>query len=835
MMCQRKFSTVHEAARLRSRGGMIGNAVSGGRMSVPRLSTLAAAIGGITMSLYATSALAEQSRSMIEEVVVTASRRAQDVTEIPYNITAVSGDQMARTRVFSLEDLARQVPNLNLNSTTNGTLAAHRPVMRGLNASRSNREGGILANEESPVAIYLGNALFGNFFPLDDVERVEVLRGPQGTLYGAGSLGGAIRIIPTEPVVGELTGSVEAAGALVAESDDYDRDFSGRVNIPLGEALALRLSGRSERRAGFIDQIGAMVREGGPVSDPVLADPNNVAGSPAVFRTVEDVNDEEADSARVALKWGPSDQLDVVAAYNYADFSGEYGPLANPSYSGGIDPLDGVTEYPALGDYEVILRARQPYDRTSHMGSLDVSYDLGFATLSSTTSYFESDGETYLDNTYGLLQLPDAFIPYYAGEPINPRFLGVNEFADDSDVFTQEIRLVSEDGEQFSYIVGAFFQREDRESVWNIYLPGTPEQTAATPGGVDVPLEQSLDMRSEFSSTDYSAYGELTWHATERLDITGGFRHFRQDSTRDIVSALPLFGVLEVAGNDIESSENYFKLNASYRFGDDDQAYATFSQGFRRAGANSWPTVGFVGENPDLLTYESDTVDNYEVGIKGYVGEVRYLADVFFVQWDKPQIGGVTPFLAWPAVFNGEEAQSKGVELELSGAITESLSFSAGYAYADAEITEDFCISASVGNGVLVPCAISAQDGDQLPGSPRHSGSANLLYERAFGANLLTVSVNANYKGSVRNDLAAPDFPNTLVSMPSFWLVNAHVGVERGPWTVSAYALNALDERAVIGLARRTGGDLVAGLEQNETINRPRTVGLSLRYEWGAE
>lgn len=800
-----------------------------------RRSALAAAISGITLSLWGQAAIAEQSRAAIEEILVTASRRAQDVTEIPYNITAVTADQMARTRVFNLEDLARQIPNLNLNSTTNGTLAGHRPVMRGLNASASNRGAAIGAGEESPVAVYLGNTLFGNFFPLDDVERVEVLRGPQGTLYGSGALGGAIRIVPRDPELGEFSGAVEGSAGLVAHSDDYDHDMSARVNVPLGEWLAVRLSGRKERRAGFIDQLGVMAREGGPTSVPILADPDDVAGSPAVFRTVEDVNEDESDSARLALLWAPNDVLDVVAAYNYSKFSGNFGPLSNSHYGGGIDPLDGVTQYPALGDYEVILRARQPYERTSHMGSIDASYDLGFATLSSTTSYFESDGDIFLDSTYGVLQLPEAFIPYYAGEPINPRFLAESQFPDDTKLFTQEFRLVSALGERFSYIAGAFYQREDRDADFFIFLPGTPEQTAATPGGVDVPVDQSLDMQSEYSTEDYSVYGEMTWHVTDALDVTGGTRYFRQDTERGIVSALPLFGVLDESSNQLDASETYFKLNVSYQYQEDHMAYATFSQGFRRAGTNSWPTVGFTGENPDLLTYESDTVDNFEVGLKGHLGGYQYLADVFFVLWDKPQIGGSTPFLGWPAVLNADKAESKGVELELNGAVTDSVSFSVGYGYSDAQLTEDFCIDASVGNGVLVPCAISGQEGDQLPGAPKHSASGSLVYERALGEYLFTASVNANYTGEMRNELPVPSRPATLEDMPGFWLVNAYVGIEHGPWLVSAYALNALDERAIIGLPSRTESELIGNLGRIDTIARPRTIGITLGYQWGSE
>lgn len=798
-----------------------------------RRRALAAAISTITASMVGSPALAESGSAVIEEVVVTATRRAQDITEIPYNITAVSAEQIARTRVSSLEDLALQIPNLTMNTTTNGSLAGQRPVMRGLNASRMNRGSAIAAGEETPVAVYLGNTLFGNYFPIDDIERVEVLRGPQGTLYGSGTLGGAIRLVPTEPQFEQLNGAVEASGGLVAHSDDYDRTVSALVNVPLGATVALRMSLRGDQEAGFVDQLGVMERRGGPTSAPVPANPSDLAGSPGVFETVEDMNENESESARISLRWAPNDQLDVVAAFNYSDFSGEYGPLANTAYDGGTNPIDGSTDYPALGDYEFISPARTPYDRQSRMGSLDASYDLGFATVSSTTSYLESDGESYLDSTFGVLQLPAPFIPYYAGDPLNPRFLAVSQFGDDSQVFTQEIRLVSNGEERLNYIVGAFYQREDREANWFIFGPGTAEQTAASPGGIDVPVDQTLDMRSDYALEDYSLFGELTYSLTDNLDVTGGVRHFVQDTERDIVSALPLFGIVEKGSNELDARETFFKLNVSYAFLENQTAYATFSQGFRRAGVNSWPTTGFTGENPDLLAYESDVVDNYEVGVKGYLGEYQYAADVFFVAWDKPQIGGTTPFLVWPAVLNAEEAESKGVELELSGPLFGSLEFSIGYSYADAQLSQDLCIDASVGNGVLVPCAISAEEGDRLPGAPEHSATGSLLYERSFGEYLVTASLNANYKGGISDQLPTPSQPTSLQTMPAYWLVNAYVGFDRGPWQVSVYALNLFDERPVLGFPQRAGSELLQGLERIDTIGRPRTAGVTLRYSWG--
>ena len=214
---------------------------------IRRYSTLSGAIAAVlaqtalgqSVSTESTPTKAQQPSGLLDEIVVTAARRAQDVTEIPYNITAVDAGQLERTGVQSIEDLAQQVPNLVVTSNGRQFLGAQRQIMRGLNASEMNRNG--VALEQNPVSTYLGNAPFGNFFNIDDVDRIEVLRGPQGTLYGAGSLGGAIRVIPAPPKMETFEGHVVASAGAVSHSSDQDYGFKAVVNVPIDDSLALRV------------------------------------------------------------------------------------------------------------------------------------------------------------------------------------------------------------------------------------------------------------------------------------------------------------------------------------------------------------------------------------------------------------------------------------------------------------------------------------------------------------------------------------------------------------------------------------------------------------------
>ena len=797
----------------------------------------ATALTGISALVGASPAWAQQAPAEVDEVIVTASRRAQDVTQIPYNITAVSGASVERAGVASIEDLSRQVPNLVVTSSGNQFLGAQRQIMRGLNASASNRNG--VALEQNPVSTYLGNAPYANYFQVEDIERVEVLRGPQGTLYGSGALGGTIRLIPTAPALGDFEGRLKANAAHVAHSDEQDYGVSGLVNIPIGETAAIRLSAGQDREAGFIDQYGIFARQGGgPLGKPILADPSSPLTSPASLYDKKDINSSRATNVRAAIRWKPIDALDVTLAHNYSRVAGSGPSQDTPAYNGGADPLSPSVIYPDTGEYQLVSRSEYPFERTSNMTTLDVSYDMGFATLSSTSSYFETKGETFVDGTWGNLALPAAVLPYYTGTPVNPRYNSVYQYADKTTSKTQELRLVSHGEGSFDYTVGLYYQEEENPSAWVGYAPGQtaynqlPGVTFAGfgPGG---PNEVLFDVSGVNRFTEKAVFGELTWRPVDRLELTGGVRAFKQELRRDVSNVVPLYGLVENSTNSASFSDAKFRFNATYEYSLGHRIYGTFSQGFRRGGANAFALTGFLREPASLLTYQPDSVDNYELGVKGrFANGWRYTADVFLADWKDPQIGGFTAVIFWPAVFNGQKAESKGFEFELSGDITDTLSFQAGYAYTKATLTEDFCIPSGDGSGAPdgdIPCAISGAKGTPLPSAPLHSGTFSLDYQRELGdEDTVIASINANYKGKTRMNL--PTVGARYPTLPSYWLVNAYVGWNHGPVTASLFARNLFDERAVFAVNTRITP--YAPIDLYETVGRPRTVGVELAYRW---
>jgi len=789
------------------------------------------AIGGAPMAMAQEAPLQAESENAVSsgEIVVTANRREQDITSIPYNISAIDADQLAATGVQSVADLAQQVPGLAINSAGGRYLSVQTPIIRGLNASSSARN---FAYGQAPVTTYLGNVAVNGYFPIDDVTRVEVLRGPQGTLYGGGSLGGALRLIPNDPKLGEFEGYVGVRAALVKHSIDWDRSVNGLINIPLGDTAALRVSGKIEHSAGFIDQFGIIETQDGAVSAPVLADPSDVAGSSAVYYNKRDVNYNKNRSVRASLLWEPGADFKIVAAYNFSRDTGEAGPVDNPNYAGAASPVDPRITFPATGDYQLLSNVREPYSRSSHLGSLDMSYDAGFATLSTTTSYFDSAGDYVNDATLGYLSLPDAYLSYYIGNPVNPRFVAMNRRNDSTKTFVQEIRLVSNGANTLDYVVGLYYEKSRQRKDLGLFGPGTTEQTSAGggspiftgPDGIFAPYLTSSRYR------EVAAYGELTWHISPRFQVTGGGRVFSQRFSSDLDFILYPFGIAEQSDAKTKVTDAIVKVNASYEFADYNRVYATFSQGFRRGGTNAFATVGLFSEPPELLAYSPDTVDNYEVGIKGRLsGGLSYTVSLFYDEWKNPQIDSFTPINVWYAVINGSKAVSKGIELEASGPIGAGFSFSAGYALADAKFTESFCAPVGNGGGGVLPCGISGAKGTRLPGSPKHSGSFNLNYETDLSPGYqFDATLNVNYRGSVYNNL--PGALGTYLH-PDYWLVNASAGWTRGPLRFSIFAENLFDKRATLGVDLRTSA-LVAGLSRRETIISPRSVGAKVQFNF---
>jgi outer membrane receptor protein involved in Fe transport len=785
-----------------------------------------------------------QSATTLGEVVVTASRREETVEKLPFTISAYSGGELQKANVTSVADLTREVPNFNIQDQGPRTAHGAIPIIRGLNASAPVSAARYF---QSPVGFYLGNAPLTDAFPLFDLQRVEVLRGPQGTLYGAGSLSGAVRIVPKDPRLGQYEGFATAWAATLSHSSDTTYGAQGALNIPLGDTAAFRINARHEYQAGFIDYRDVLKRQNNNYLNgtPVLANPADVANSPGVYFDDPDGNWSKETSWRAAFRWEPTNKFNLQLAYNYA-FSNGYGSnIDNNSFQGGPSPLDPRRILRPTGEYERSIPTLEPWKRQTQLATLDASYDLGFATLATTVAYGKTKGDLVNDSTVSLLGTP--YGVYYTGVPANPRTIIPVGNSDEEATYTEEVRLVSKTGGAFDYVAGAFFEQQRRFIGLYVYTPGGAEQSAAANGGSTLPialggtyiltdpdgLSYGQETRQRFK--DYSVYGDLTWHVTDRWQVTGGARFFHQTFQQkiDADSTFFFFTINDLTGT--QTNDHIFKVNTSYQLDEKNQIYATISQGFRRGGANAFALEGPVAEPRALLTYVPDKTTNYEVGLKGTIRGIYYAADVFYIDWDKPQIDTFTSINLAPVVVNANKATSKGFEFELSGPIgPEGVSFNLGLAYAKARLTEDFSLPVGNGVGGVVENGITGTKGDRLPGAPDWSGAFNLNYETEAGG-LGTATFNVGMDFRSKQDTAV----NTaqVVSpqgIPAFALWHANVALDHRDWRFELYGTNLFDTRARLTASNRTATSISrTGTWGNSyAVTQPREIGVRVTRQW---
>ncbi len=302
-----------------------------------------------------------------------------------------------------------------------------------------------------------------------------------------------------------------------------------------------------------------------------------------------------------------------------------------------------------------------------------MNIDLGFATLTSSTSYYDHYGDSTSENTGFYAQA--GFLSFYYNYP-RPMASAVRTWSDRA--LIEEIRLVSEIEGAVDYVLGFWYQDQDLYSTQDSFLRGFKSWwDAAVPGAeAAVSGDQDFIYRRGESFEDRALFGELTWHMSDRVHLTGGVRYFDNDSLNETLIDIPLYTSLSnptEATFDAEEDGTLAKGNVAIDIGDDDLVYLTYSEGYRRGGSNAVPLEGYFAEDPRWQIYVADTVTNYEIGIKGMLGPVRYDLSAFQVDWEKPQLNTATPNWGFFVVENGDEAESKGIELQLSGDIGDSM------------------------------------------------------------------------------------------------------------------------------------------------------------------
>ncbi len=830
--------------------------------------------------------------SLIEEVVVTATRRAVSTQDVPYNISALSEAMLEQNRVDGFAGLSETIAGfayVNQGPTSRGL--QKRYSLRGIQANPVTSGGFFPDRSVAPVSTYYGDHPINFDLSINDLQRVEVLRGPQGTLYGSGSLGGTIRFIPNEPKLDEFEANVSAENSYTNKSGEANYDLDGVVNIPFGDNAALRVGGGFKHFGGYIDAKGLIANTdpGNPFSAPVaaprVANPN-VDQSGFVFEEPKkDVNDTEIWHIRTQFKIEPSDELSILLGYHHEDIQTDSQQVVTPNqpsetfsindaslpgigtanaggaYLRGYFGLDDVTTYPGTtGKYEHSFPQLTPSEYDVDVYTADVDYDFGFATLTSATSLTKFEGEELLESRGGWVSPgPSGFsFSYYYGN--FPRFTTPYLNTHDGEDFTQELRLVSNGDNAVEYTFGYYYTNQKKSSTYFQTFPGVSEWAqgdnllsgAGTTSWVAINRffvvnsfaayefnsDIAFDWRAKKKFTEHALFGEITWHATPEWQFTGGFRTFWQDNDVDMLQFQPLCGTgCSITGTDpsgrteftgkTDQSDQIFKLNTSYDLSDNLMVYFNWAEGFRKGGVNIVPLTGVFRSLEELVEYEPDKTSNFEIGVKGII-------------LDKIRFSAAAYLIKWKdiqvddgnsagfvRVLNGGKAESKGFELELDGYITENLTFRLAYAYTDASLEEDVDILDYGFGGNRIRSTYSAPKGEAFPGSLEHSASWAFDYRYPMSD---AMDLDFHVNGSYRGKTTA-DYLAQRSTFPikAFTKWDASVSLISEGWAATLFVENLTN---VLGsTARRPEAQVMAPFVQVFHA-RPRTVGVRVDFDW---
>ena len=818
--------------------------------TAPRRQPLSLAVAATLASSFGAGAHAQApaqqqpQTDVLETIIVTATRRELSVQDIPLNIAAFDDSLLEEREINDLAELGRNVPGLYV--IDQGKRSANSIVVRGLNLNPFQSAEFLGNSGGDTVATYVGEVPLYIDLTLEDIERVEVLLGPQGTLYGAGTLGGAIRYIPRKPQFEETGITVRGTTFDLSESDSLGWRGGVTFNAPINDNLAVRASLDRYDDPGFIDT-PYLVKEAG-VSDPE-PDFTNASAVAANLYRVDDVNWEETTSARVALRWQPGDFVDATFTYHYQNME-----------VGGRNQ----NHYAAFGTglYESATRFPEPNERRNELFSAEVVADLGFAELTSATGFGK-----YKD--FGQRDQTDLLITLEYGYELFPSFSTFTRDFEEEKTLTQEIRLVSTGDGRWNWIAGMFML--DFEQPNGVSLEFTPHLDEYWGGSRPDDLEYISVLYQDL--TERALFGEIGYQITDRWDVTLGARYydfgFDTLSAQDFPWANTVFGDygpdeinLDLQSTTLDDSGSLFKLNTSYRFTDDILGYFTISEGYRFGAAN-----GIALCDPQLpadeqqvcalaneFQYFPDTTTNYELGMRSQWADGRLTLNgaLYYIDWQDPQLASVTVNGAQPITKNGDGAETKGIEVSLDASVTDRFKLGFSYAHTTAELTEvapalirSFTppgFGPGAGYDGLDPVYIDGQPGDRLPGSPEDQATVYFGYDFSLSSRWdLTLNYGVSAIGDVITTTGLRGGGETL---GGFSLHHASAAFTGGPWEFTVYAQNLLDKYAVTGIRSRNSfvqtvedgdGDPVRVRSYGQQMVRPREIGVRFTYEFSTE
>lgn len=732
----------------------------------------------------------------LEEILVTAQRRTQNIQDVANSITALSGADLDALGKVGFEDYISGVGGIGFTRNGNGSIKVG---LRGVSAVAQDQYA--FASTVSTTGLYLDDVAIQGAGALPDLnlydlQRIEVLKGPQGTLYGEGAMGGAIKLITNKP---ELSGfEAKAEGSMISiDNADLGYRARGAVNIPIIEdRVAARIVGSTEERKGFID---------------------NVA-------TGEDgVNDIDSWSIRGSL-----------LAQVTENFSVELLAMHDQQEADGFP-----NEVNGLGDLETDILEDEYNDIEIDLYALTLKYDLGFAELTSVSSYFEQEREFAVKTP---LSIDEIILPILGLPPFgfsNNETLGIY---DDTETFSQEIRLVSPGDETLDWTVGAFYRDRDRDICTYYDSPAAEDMNAFLPiiglealqfppttFNCDVTPPTGLDILNRTATESFeqlAVYGEVSWEFAEQWEVTVGARYFDEEvEFTDSQAAFGLFGFLGVpeASNETTDSDTLLKGGLSWRPNDDQLYYFNVAEGFRSGGSNL--NAADTTDPDSFRAFDSDDLVNYELGAKTSWLDGRLVLNgaLFYTEWSDVQVEVFVPAVTVEAVAvltSGGDAEITGAEIELNYLPTENLALGLTATVQDTEFTDP-------------DADANIKEDSQLPNAPDLTASMYAQYTMPTSFGDLFGRVAYRYIDEQRT-VVEPEVPLTFgydddtTILDDYSVVDLTIGLSTETWYVTGFVSNLTDEDYALDYGYGNSFVISGGNPNMTAVGTPRTYGLTV-------
>ena len=825
------------ASRLPRQGAIAGPVASRlprpGAIAGPVASMVTGIVGGMMASSLPAPALgagAASEQSVIAEIIVTAQKRETALQDVPFSVAAASEQQIRDSGSANVVDLARNFAGLTIADLGPGQSQV---AIRGISAGQVIRDQpgvkeqvGIYL-DESPISI----ALFTPDLELFDLERFEVLRGPQGTLFGAGSLSGTLRYITRQPQLGELEGAAELS-ALTGSDTSFGGAVKGMINLPIGDTTALRIVGYYDRLPGFIDA----KRLDGSVD--------------------EDVDEGDKTGARVALTFQPNERISITPRFVYQKLDTDgfpridiYNILANPF----------TTTEPAvtLGRRQQFIQLEEGLEDDFKLADLRMEFDLGAVTLTSISSY--TDREVVVTRDASTLT---GSVSFDIGFPDIVRLSSALVDTTDLQAFSQELRLASNASDRsLEWLVGAFYQDVDRDYAQFLPTPGWDAATGIDNSALNAVTDSPFFSGLVYDFKQFALFGEATWHFTNQWSLTGGVRYYDFEEDR----VLNFGGAFSDVTRDLPgstSSDGFSpRVILGYDVTDDIHLTAQVSKGFRLGGINDPINIPLCSPEDIVVfgnqrTFKDEKVLNYELGAKMQFADRRVTFNVaaFYSDIDDLQATTDAGTCSSRIVFNVPKARSIGVEAELLALAGDNWDFGLSATWVDAELRSS--VTSTSGGETTVVGGLG--EGKRLPTAPEFQAVGSVGYQQplrdtlnAF-ANLTVQHVGSSYSqfvdntpnfGLITSDAALQEagaarlipFGNPAITsfsfnpeLPSYEIGNLRFGVRNEQWEGAIFVNNLWDERAFLALDRERG----RSARVSYLTNMPRTYGVSLRVNF---